>query len=603
MGKIEKIVKELDTKNALKDIEISYIRRDDSKIKISKIGKKAVIEGNEISLRRAVNILIARTKENSDDLYVEEERLFDDIGVMLDCSRNGVLNINYLKKELIKFSGLGINKLYLYIEDIYEIEEEPYFGAYRGRYKQVEIKELCEFASNLGIEIVPCIQTLAHLRAFLRWPVAKKYRDTEDILLVEDEEVRILIKNMLKSIASCFKSKEIHIGMDEAHSIGLGEYLKKNGYKDRNKLIHEHLEYVMSCIKELGKEGIIWSDMYFRLKSKTGDYYDVEEDTEFEEILDDKLSLVYWDYYHHDEEIYEKNFRLHRKLTKKIIFAGGGWSFNGISPNYSKAFDTLKKGLTVAKREGIDRVICTFWFDNGMETPADTCILPSIFFSDFCYGSEETSLYKHYTGYSKEEWLLLDRLDNIKSSYNEKMYNPSKWAFYQDPMLGIFDFQIEKSNLEAHYKKLEEEFESILPNRGEYDSIFRYYRLLTEILAEKTGLVKKIREAYKAEKELSPYIDILMRCAEKVDMLKDLREEIWYTECKSFGFEVVDIRFAGLSSRLRSAAKRLIGYQNKLYDRLEELEEERLPYNPNEVPLNSVPLWENIVTSGNIVGV
>ena len=39
-----------------------------------------------------------------------------------------------------------------------------------------------------GVELVPCIQTLAHLHNALKWPGMDKIRDSADILQPEKEE-------------------------------------------------------------------------------------------------------------------------------------------------------------------------------------------------------------------------------------------------------------------------------------------------------------------------------------------------------------------------------------------------------------------------------
>ena len=35
--------------------------------------------------------------------------------------------------------------------------------------------------------------------------------------------------------------------------------------------------------------------------------------------IPDNVTLVYWDYYHHEQKVYDKNIRLHRKLTDKFF--------------------------------------------------------------------------------------------------------------------------------------------------------------------------------------------------------------------------------------------------------------------------------------------
>ena len=63
--------------------------------------------------------------------------------------------------------------------------------------------------------------------------------------------------------------------MDEAWDIGLGKYLADNGYRRRFDILSEHLKRVVEITKKLGLSPMIWSDMYFRLGSKTGEYYDL----------------------------------------------------------------------------------------------------------------------------------------------------------------------------------------------------------------------------------------------------------------------------------------------------------------------------------------
>ena len=66
-------------------------------------------------------------------------------------------------------SALGYNFIRLYTEDTYEVDGEPYFGYMRGRYSREEIREMDAYAASKGIELIPCIQTLAHLNSIFRY--------------------------------------------------------------------------------------------------------------------------------------------------------------------------------------------------------------------------------------------------------------------------------------------------------------------------------------------------------------------------------------------------------------------------------------------------
>ncbi|MGM9631937.1 MAG: hypothetical protein ACI3XL_02455 [Eubacteriales bacterium] len=59
---------------------------------------------------------------------------FEKFGIMIDMSRNAVMNVPTIKKHLTVINKVGYNCAFLYMEDTYYIEREPYFGYLRGRY-------------------------------------------------------------------------------------------------------------------------------------------------------------------------------------------------------------------------------------------------------------------------------------------------------------------------------------------------------------------------------------------------------------------------------------------------------------------------------------
>ena len=119
---------------------------------------------------------------------------------MLDCSRNAVFTVEKVKSVIRTLAKMGMNVLMLYTEDTYEVPGEPYFGSYRGRYTKAEIPEMDAYASMFGIELVPCIQTLAHLHNALKWPGKNEIKDSTDVLIVGKEETYTFIEKLLQSV-------------------------------------------------------------------------------------------------------------------------------------------------------------------------------------------------------------------------------------------------------------------------------------------------------------------------------------------------------------------------------------------------------------------
>ena len=157
----------------------------------------------------------------------------------------------------------------------------------------------------------------------MKWPGMDKIRDSADILQPEKEETYQFIEKLLSSVKESFSTNRVHLGMDEAVMLGLGNYLKENGYKKGSLIIREHCNRVVDICRKLELKSMIWSDMYITANS-TGGYYDLPENTDCSKWEKPKkdLGLVYWDYYHADTRTYEKMLDIHAQLSDNVIFPG-----------------------------------------------------------------------------------------------------------------------------------------------------------------------------------------------------------------------------------------------------------------------------------------
>ncbi len=162
------------------------------------------------------------------------------------------------------------------------------------------------------MEFIPCIQTLAHLIAYLKWNISsiQAIRDVDNILLIGDERTYALIDKMFEAL-SHLKTRTINIGMDEAHLVGLGQYLNQHGYQKRSLIMCQHLERVLDIADKYGFHCSMWSDMFFQLLTASKDYTgQLEIDSEIQAYLDrlkDRVTLIYWDYYQTSRESYGQN--------------------------------------------------------------------------------------------------------------------------------------------------------------------------------------------------------------------------------------------------------------------------------------------------------
>ena len=150
---------------------------------------------------------------------VTEKPQFETVGTLFDVAQgNAAPNMTTAKEFLRLLALMGHNMLMLYCEDCVQVDGYPYFGYMRPTYSQAELRELDDYADALGIEMIPCIQTLAHLTDGLRWRCFHGIRDYESCLLVGKKETYDFIRALLESASRPFRSKRINFCTDFAWS-------------------------------------------------------------------------------------------------------------------------------------------------------------------------------------------------------------------------------------------------------------------------------------------------------------------------------------------------------------------------------------------------
>ncbi len=364
------------------------VTREVGPLRVSYDGETAQIKyENKSCFFRALGLLV----ENMGDkpFSISETPQFDTGGIMLDMSRNGVLTTCNIKDFIYYMAVMGLNMLMLYTEEVYTLESEPYFGHMRGRYTLEELQGVDEYADIFGIEVIPCIQVLGHMERFLQWREAKKYSDTANILLAGSEEVYGLIDKMMEFMSRAFKSRRIHMGMDEAYGLGLGTYLRENGYEKPFDILQAHLKRVTNIAEEHGYRPMIWSDMYFHLISSSGMFYEPDMPMP-QSVIDgipDNVDFVYWDYYHDDKEFYEDFIDRHEQMGKTPIFAGGIWIWTSLTVDYRKTFVTTNSALSACKDKGVKEVFATIWL-NSAHSSFHSALLGLQLYAEHMYSKE-----------------------------------------------------------------------------------------------------------------------------------------------------------------------------------------------------------------------
>lgn len=518
---------------------------------------------------------------------------FKDLSIMVDVARNYPLKVETFKKLIRYMALLGYSTLKIYLEDLLELKNEPYFGYLRGRYSKEEIKEIVNYADLFKIEVMPYIQTLAHLNQIKRWCVYRDHFDIDDILLVDDERTYTLIDNMLETISESFTSKRINIGMDEAYLLGRGKYLDKNGYEKRVNIFKKHLSKVLTLTSKYNLDVEMWGDMFFNNSSYAYDNLSVEDINKV-----NNLKLVYWDYEYKDVKEFQSLIKLHKKVSDKVSTAGGSWKWLGLAPNNKYAIAANINFMKASLKENIEEYTLTCWGDNGSSASIFS-ILPTLFavanFSFYQGNKKIDYLFKDIFKISFKDFLYVDKVNNvtINDPLNAKN-NISRIYLYNDLLLGTYNSLIDKDQIST-YKVIKKKLNKLSKNNS-FNYIFKTLFEFCRVLILKVEIMDELRIAYQDnnKEKLNEILIKLNKLKNTFDKFYFALYEQYHLEAKGNGFDVIDIRLGGILQRIKTTIRKINDYL-KYGTKIDELEEIMLDFygnvysyfHPNDIVDNS----------------
>ncbi len=584
------------------DLTVCVIESDSDALSVTLRGNTASITwgGGRSRFFRALAMLVQWFKDGMENASADETPIFPLCGSMVDMSRNAVMNVPTVKAMMRRMALMGMNAYMLYTEDTYEIDNRPYFGYMRGRYTPEEIRDMDAYAARLGIELIPCIQTLGHLATHLRWSAASRYKDTERVMLTGAEETYHLIDDMFRTIAACFTSRRLHIGMDETHDLGTGKYLDLHGYRLRDDLYFEHLHKVTEIAHKYGFAPMMWSDMFFRTPGSGPYYKDFVLSDEKIARLPDGLQQVFWDYYNPDEEFYAVNIDKHKRMCDNPMFAGGVWFWSGHCPLFARSLRNTIPALDACRKKGIREVIATVWH-NGSESSLILSLAGLAWYADYTYHGcyDENSVKACFRFSCGEDYDTFMKAE-LPEHPDSGDFCSSRAILYNDPLIGLLDRHIAGIDTAAYYRQVSRTLHDASVG-GMFAPAYAVIRALSELLINKADFGIRLKAAYdqgdrKALAALAEECDII---TEKLHTLRLCHRESWMLYNKPFGWEVHDIRYGGLLMRFNTAKERILAFLAGDIDHIEELEAERLRYDGGKdsaPPFGGGFLWQKYPT-------
>ncbi len=498
-----------------------------------------------------------------------------ELGLMVDVSRNSVLTVDAAKRLVDILQKLGYTYLQLYTEDTYEVKEEPRFGCFRGRYSKEEIREIDAYCIAHGITLKPCIQTLGHLESMFRWGEYNRIRDCVNILLCEEEETYVFIDHLFASIADSFSCREVNIGMDEAFLLGHGKYYRKHGSVPPREIMRRHLARVVEIAAKYGFKCEMWGDLFYQMA-----YENLSGEASVEEskkAIPADVSLIFWDYYHLDQNFYDEKIKSYHRLTDRVSFAGGIWTWRGFCPTTSFALRATEAAMRACQANGIENFMQTAWGDDGGECSVFAALPAIVATAEYARGNyDEEKIarrFRQVTGMDMELFTSLEKPNALNAARYDTS-NCGNYLLYNDPFLGLCDATV-KEGQGDYFRDIVQLLEAGIKSRR-WGYIFRMERDLCNLLAVKCDLGKRTRRLYtenNKEALLTLANEDYAECVRLLRIFYRSFKNYWLRDKKSYGFEVQDVRLGGMILRLEECARTLRAWCKGDIAHIAELEE------------------------------
>lgn len=515
---------------------------------------------------------------------IREKARFQSSGIMFDCSRNAVLKPQALRFFFRKMALMGLNLGMMYTEDTYEVPGQPFFGYKRGRYTYDELKALDDYASLFGIELCPCIQTLGHLKRILHWPAYHHLRDNDEVLLADLDETYELLDQMIHAATAPYRSKRIHLGMDEAYGVGLGAHLARYGYEDPHSVIGRHLSRVLGICDKYGLRAMMWSDMYFHLDGRN--YHSPGLPSEkAKAAVDPRITLMYWDYYQPKEEAYADALYKHAQFPAPTVFAGGIWTWIGPAPDYPTTLQNTVSGLTACAKANIPLALATAWGDNGGECNLTAALLGLQLYGELTFRPDyaEDELARrfrrccHADAQAFLDLSLLNYMPGMKDNPSDPV-NACKFMLYQDPLIQLFEADTAGYAMAEHFGSLVTRYARYALENPDYALLFDFYTALANALALKCVWHEQAGDAVRSRnrEQAAALADGIPATVEALDTLRVVWRRLWESTNKPNGFEIIEVRMGGIAARMATAGEKMRAFALGQVDTIPELEEQAL---------------------------
>jgi len=184
-------------------------------------------------------------------------------------------SLNTIKQQIELLAQTGYNAIFLYLE--WSVRCRTFDKGDSG-YTAAEMREIIDYASGHGIQVIPGFATFGHCETLLENPAFADLAECREegkfgrfgpykkhVLCPSNPRTRKVIRDYLQEMAKIFREVPwFHIGGDEAWDMGVCPDCRPlcKTLRGEEHLYRDHILYVCEITRQLGKQPMMWDDMF-----------------------------------------------------------------------------------------------------------------------------------------------------------------------------------------------------------------------------------------------------------------------------------------------------------------------------------------------------
>jgi hypothetical protein len=318
---------------------------------------------------------------------------FEDLGVMLDVSRDKIPTLETLRGVVDLLADLKINQFQLYVQGFsFAYPSFPETHHAQTPLTGADMWALDRYCRERFVEFVPNQNSLGHMEEWLDRPAFRPLAECPDgfendrlphsgpqrwpptTMCPEDPAVPEFLEQMFDDFLPYFESDVVNVGLDEPWELGKGRSADAVAERGLGEVYLDHVRTVRDIVTERGFDVQFWGDI-------------ASEHPELLPEVPENATLLEWGYF--PDHPFAEHAQTYAEHDQPFYVCPGTNSWRAITGRTEIMRENLLEAATVGQEYGAEGYLLTDWGDQGHWQPLPVSYPAYAYGAGLAWGPEE----------------------------------------------------------------------------------------------------------------------------------------------------------------------------------------------------------------------